>query len=166
MPFASIARPGVPRRGASRGFTDCLLQAGARLVNAVDVGTGVRARAGYESSGRTNIRHLGAAAGVPDLATIDASFISLALILPCVRRLLAEPFDLIALVKPQFEVGKGRSEARRRPRPRLHRAVLGASRFDRPISAAVSRDDISRCAARGNRGFLVHLGPTAATACA
>jgi len=59
---------------------------------------------------KTNIRHLhqsGLPAGI-DLATIDASFISLKLILPCVKALLPERHQVIALIKPQFEVGKGK----------------------------------------------------------
>ena len=111
--------------GASTGgFTDCLLQAGARVVIAVDVGYGqlherLRQDARVHVLERTNIRHLDASRlpAVPDLATIDVSFISLALVLPPVRRLLAEPFDIVALVKPQFEVGKGAGgEAGRRAR--------------------------------------------------
>jgi 23S rRNA (cytidine1920-2'-O)/16S rRNA (cytidine1409-2'-O)-methyltransferase len=119
--------------GASTGgFTDCLLQAGARLVIAVDVGYGqiharLRQDARVHILERTNVRPLEASRlpAVPDLATIDVSFISLALVLPTVRRLLAERFDLIALVKPQFEVGKGQVGKRGVVRDAaLHRAVL------------------------------------------
>ena len=101
--------------GASTGgFTDCLLQRGARKVIAVDVGYGqladrLRQDPRVHVMERTNIRHL-EPSGVPaspDLATIDVSFISLRLVLPVIRRLLAPPADVVALVKPQFEVGKG-----------------------------------------------------------
>ena len=156
--------------GASTGgFTDCLLQAGARLVIAVDVGYGqlharLRQDARVHVLERTNIRHLEASRlpAVPDLATIDASFISLALILPCVRRLLAEPFDLIALVKPQFEVGKGQVGKRGVVRdPALHRAVLervAASAAD--LGCGVAGMTISPLRGpMGNREFLVHLRP-------
>ena len=156
--------------GASTGgFTDCLLQAGARLVVAVDVGYGqlharLRQDARVRVLERTNIRHLEASQlpAVPDLATIDASFISLALVLPCVRRLLAEPFDLIALVKPQFEVGKGQVGKRGVVRdPALHRAVLervAAAAVD--LGCGVAGVAVSPLRGpMGNREFLVHLRP-------
>ena len=101
--------------GASTGgFTDCLLQAGARIVYAVDVGFGqldwkLRQDPRVVVLDRCNIRYLDPAA-IPepiDLAVIDVSFISLTLVLPCVIRFLREPAWVIALVKPQFEVGKG-----------------------------------------------------------
>jgi 23S rRNA (cytidine1920-2'-O)/16S rRNA (cytidine1409-2'-O)-methyltransferase len=119
--------------GASTGgFTDCLLQAGARLVIAVDVGYGqlhprLRQDVRVQVLERTNIRHLEESQlpAIPDLATIDASFISLALVLPPVSRLLGRPFGMVALVKPQFEVGKGEVGRRGVVRePALHRAVL------------------------------------------
>lgn len=102
--------------GASTGgFTDCLLQRGARRVYAVDVGYGqldwkLRRDPRVVVLDRANIRHLERAA-VPepvDLAVIDVSFISLALVLPCVAPFLGRPARVVALVKPQFEVGKGR----------------------------------------------------------
>jgi 23S rRNA (cytidine1920-2'-O)/16S rRNA (cytidine1409-2'-O)-methyltransferase len=110
--------------GASTGgFTDCLLQAGAAGVIAVDVGHGVldyrlRVDARVRVLERTNARHLeptalaepdaSGAVGLPDLATIDVSFISLAKVLGPVLRCLAPGWDALALVKPQFEVGRGR----------------------------------------------------------
>lgn len=101
--------------GASTGgFTDCLLQRGARRVYAVDVGYGqldwkLRQDARVVVLDRQNIRYLDRAA-VPepvDLAVIDVSFISLTLVLPCVAPFLGRSARVIALVKPQFEVGKG-----------------------------------------------------------
>jgi 23S rRNA (cytidine1920-2'-O)/16S rRNA (cytidine1409-2'-O)-methyltransferase len=101
--------------GASTGgFTDCLLQRGARRVYAVDVGYGqldwkLRQDARVVVLDRENIRYLERTA-VPepiDLAVIDVSFISLTLVLPCVAPFLGRPARVIALVKPQFEVGKG-----------------------------------------------------------
>jgi 23S rRNA (cytidine1920-2'-O)/16S rRNA (cytidine1409-2'-O)-methyltransferase len=101
--------------GASTGgFTDCLLQAGAARVYAVDVGYGQlhwRLRNDprvivYE---RTNVRFLKPQA-VPErmtLVTVDVSFISLRLVLPLLPPFLAAPADVVVLVKPQFEVGKG-----------------------------------------------------------
>lgn len=101
--------------GASTGgFSDCLLQRGARRVYAVDVGYGqldwkLRQDPRVVVLDRQNIRYLERAA-VPepvDLAVIDVSFISLTLVLPCVVPFLGRPARVIALVKPQFEVGKG-----------------------------------------------------------
>jgi 23S rRNA (cytidine1920-2'-O)/16S rRNA (cytidine1409-2'-O)-methyltransferase len=102
--------------GASTGgFTDCLLAHGAARVFAVDVGYGqldwkLRNDARVVVLEKTNIRHLDRRV-LPDdveLVTIDASFISLKLILPCVKALLSETHEVIALIKPQFEVGKGK----------------------------------------------------------
>jgi 23S rRNA (cytidine1920-2'-O)/16S rRNA (cytidine1409-2'-O)-methyltransferase len=101
--------------GASTGgFTDCLLQHGARKVYAVDVGYGqlawkLRQDSRVMAIERTNIRHLPDDA-IPcpvDLATIDVSFISLRIVVPSALRFLKTPADILALVKPQFEVGKG-----------------------------------------------------------
>lgn len=115
--------------GASTGgFTDCLLQRGARHVIAVDVGYGqlawrLRNDPRVTCVERTNARHLKAAelqqaaagaeeAWPPRLATLDVSFISLTLVLPAIRAMLSPGDPLVALVKPQFEaarahVGKG-----------------------------------------------------------
>lgn len=102
--------------GASTGgFTDCLLQAGAMSVAAIDVGYGqlawaLRTDPRVTVFERTNIRDVEpVAVGAPfDLAVIDVSFISLAKVLPYVVALLGEEAQIVALVKPQFEAGKGR----------------------------------------------------------
>ncbi len=109
--------------GASTGgFTDCLLQQGAREVIAVDVGYGtlaygLRTDPRVAVMERTNARALTPAAlpaarpgnpGLPDLATVDVSFISLAKVLGAVLGCLGERYDVLALVKPQFELGRGR----------------------------------------------------------
>ncbi|RAL20694.1 TlyA family rRNA (cytidine-2'-O)-methyltransferase [Lujinxingia litoralis] len=99
--------------GASTGgFTDCVLQRHARNVYAVDVGYGqlawkIRQDPRVINLERQNIRHLDPAL-IPepcDLAVIDCSFISLDLVLPATLRFLKPEADLIALIKPQFEVG-------------------------------------------------------------
>lgn len=98
--------------GASTGgFTDVLLQHGARKVYAVDVGTNqlawaLRQDARVVSMERTNIRHLESLPEPIDGAVIDVSFISLRLVLPVVLRLLKPDGWIIALVKPQFEAGR------------------------------------------------------------
>lgn len=102
--------------GASTGgFTDCLLQHGAAKVFAVDVGYGqlawsLRLDPRVVNLERRNIRSLSPAelSETPSLAVIDVSFISLSLVIPAVVRLLTPQGRIIALIKPQFEVGKGR----------------------------------------------------------
>jgi 23S rRNA (cytidine1920-2'-O)/16S rRNA (cytidine1409-2'-O)-methyltransferase len=101
--------------GASTGgFTHCLLTHGAVKVYAVDVGYGqldatLRGDRRVVVLERVNIRHLPKAA-IPepiDLATLDLSFISLTLVLPKILEFLRPSGEILALVKPQFEVGKG-----------------------------------------------------------
>ncbi len=102
--------------GASTGgFTDCLLAHGAARVFAVDVGYGqldwrLRKDPRVFVSEKTNIRYLesGALPCAAQLATVDVSFISLKLVLPRLRSLLVPGAEVIALIKPQFEVGKGK----------------------------------------------------------
>ena len=96
------------------GFTDCLLQAGAAKVFAVDVGYGQLAWKLQQdprvvSMERTNIRTVtpDQLDDAPALAVIDASFIALAKVLPATVGLLKPAGRIIALIKPQFEVGKG-----------------------------------------------------------
>jgi 23S rRNA (cytidine1920-2'-O)/16S rRNA (cytidine1409-2'-O)-methyltransferase len=102
--------------GASTGgFTDCLLAHGARQIFAVDVGYGqlnwrLRNDPRVVVLEKTNIRYL-ELKSLPrpaDLATIDVSFISLKLVIPQVKTLLLPDHQIIALIKPQFEVGKGK----------------------------------------------------------
>jgi 23S rRNA (cytidine1920-2'-O)/16S rRNA (cytidine1409-2'-O)-methyltransferase len=98
--------------GASTGgFTDVLLQRGAARVYAIDVGYGqldwkLRQDERVVVMERTNARYLEVLLEPVNLVTIDASFISLKLILPAVKRWLASPALVVALVKPQFEAGR------------------------------------------------------------
>lgn len=101
--------------GASTGgFTDCVLQRGAVRVYAIDVGYGqlhekLRQDKRVVSMERTNARHLNATS-LPervDLVTIDASFIGLDKLLPASKEVLHNQGDILAMVKPQFEVGRG-----------------------------------------------------------
>lgn len=102
--------------GASTGgFTDCVLAHGARLVYAVDVGYGqlawkLRVCPRVVVFERTNIRYLTqeAFSVPPNFAVIDVSFISLALVLPKVGELTTADAQGVALVKPQFEAGRGK----------------------------------------------------------
>lgn len=101
--------------GASTGgFTDCLLQRGAARVSAVDVAYGeldwrLRSDERVTVIERTNARSLSPddLPIAPDLVVIDVSFIALAKVLPAVLRCAADRYDCLALVKPQFEVGRG-----------------------------------------------------------
>lgn len=101
------------------GFSDCLLQHGAERIYGIDVGYGqtawsLRTDSRLVLRERTNLRHLeppdlyGPQDPWPDLAVADLSFISLTLVLPALRRLLQRPSEALLLVKPQFEVGRGR----------------------------------------------------------
>lgn len=119
--------------GASTGgFTDCLLKNGARLVYAIDVGYGqlawsIRSHARVVTMERTNIRYVTADMFEikPELAVIDVSFISLALVLPVVRELLVEDGEVLCLIKPQFEAGRGNVGKKGVVRDaNIHKAVL------------------------------------------
>jgi 23S rRNA (cytidine1920-2'-O)/16S rRNA (cytidine1409-2'-O)-methyltransferase len=99
------------------GFTDCLLQAGAKQVYGIDVGYGqvawsIRQDARVVLRERTNLRHLKPEElyptdqPYPDLGVADVSFISLTKVLPALWQLLQAPREVLLLVKPQFEVGR------------------------------------------------------------
>jgi len=155
--------------GASTGgFTDVLLQRGASRVYAVDVGRGQLAESLRQdrrvvSMERTNARSL-TATSLPqpiDLAVIDVSFISLDLVLgPIASTLRPGPVaPIVALVKPQFEAGRGRTDHGVVRDPAIHREVL-----ERVIERAQAiglgaRDVIASpiLGPEGNREFLLHL---------
>ena len=102
--------------GASTGgFTDCLLKHGAKQVFAVDVGYGqmawnLRKDPRVVTIERTNIRYLPyeAVSSSIDLVTIDVSFISLKIVVPAVLKFMNANGSIVALIKPQFEAGKGK----------------------------------------------------------
>ena len=119
--------------GASTGgFTDCLLQHGAERVYAVDVGYGQLAWKLRQDSRvivieRTNVRLMAAdtITAPVDLVTIDVSFISLKIVVPVIVKFLKPDGSLLALIKPQFEVGKtqvGKGGVVRDPK--LHQQVI------------------------------------------
>ncbi len=96
------------------GFTDCLLKRGAAKIYCIDVGYGQMAWSLRNDPRvvlleRTNIRHLEKEKihDMIDIATIDVSFISLKMVIPTVKEFVKSGGDVLALVKPQFEVGKG-----------------------------------------------------------
>ena len=155
--------------GASTGgFTDVLLQRGASRVYAVDVGRGqlaetLRQDERVVSMERTNARSL-TSATLPepiDIAVIDVSFISLGLVLAPIASTLRPGLNapIIALVKPQFEAGRGRTDHGVVRDPVIHREVL-----ERVVGAAKAvglgaRDVIASpiLGPEGNREFLLHL---------
>lgn len=98
--------------GASTGgFTDCVLQRGAIKVYAIDVGYGqlhnkLRQDDRVISMERTNARHITELPDPVDMVVIDASFIGIEKLLPAVKAVLTDAGDLLAMVKPQFQVGK------------------------------------------------------------
>lgn len=122
--------------GASTGgFTDCLLQRGAEKVYAIDVGKGIlhwklRKHPRVVVMEETNARHVEALPETVSLVTVDASFISLKILLPVVKKWFASPIraerGVVALIKPQFEAGKrdvARGDGVIRD-PEIHRQVL------------------------------------------
>lgn len=154
--------------GASTGgFTDCLLQCGARRVYAIDTGKGqldyrLRRDPRVESMEGVNIRYLESLPEQADVSTIDVSFISLRLVLPVVRSFLKPGATIVALFKPQFEAQK-----REVPRggvikdPQLHAVVIG--RFARWCARNRFRIlDLTTSpilGASGNREFFFWLRP-------
>ena len=154
--------------GASTGgFTDCLLQRGARRVFAVDVGYGqlawkLRTDERVMNLEKTNIRHLepGRLEELPDMAVIDASFISLAKVLPNTIRLIKDDGIVIALIKPQFEVGRGEVGKGGVVRDeKKHREVTDSIRtLAEDLGLEVKGETESPILGpKGNREFLIYL---------
>ncbi len=119
--------------GASTGgFTDCLLQKGAKKVFAIDVGYGqlawsIRTDERVVCMERTNIRYVTLEdLGEPlDLSVVDVSFISLKIVLPAIKALLKPTGQVLCLIKPQFEAGKDKVGKKGVVRdPEVHREVL------------------------------------------
>jgi 23S rRNA (cytidine1920-2'-O)/16S rRNA (cytidine1409-2'-O)-methyltransferase len=153
--------------GASTGgFTDCLLQRGAKAVVALDVGYGqlhheMRSDPRVAVIERTNIRHadpesLGAPFG---LVVADLSFISLALVAPQIRALGAEDSDWVLLVKPQFEAGKemvGRGGVVRDPDVHALAIQQASGALAATGVGVVGLVTSSIIGTEGNREFLIH----------
>ncbi len=154
--------------GASTGgFTDCLLQHGTGRVIALDVGYGqfhwsLRTDPRVHVLERTNARYLkpdDLKEGI-DGAVIDVSFISLKLVVPPVSECLTRHAFIIALIKPQFEVGKGQVGKGGVVRePALHRRVIGdLSRFFEGLGwTVIAQTPSPILGPKGNREFLIHL---------
>jgi 23S rRNA (cytidine1920-2'-O)/16S rRNA (cytidine1409-2'-O)-methyltransferase len=106
-------RPCLDAGASTGGFTDVLLRSGAAHVVAADVGYGqlawsLRTDPRVTVMDRVNVRTLDRVSPVPELVVADLSFISLTLVLPALIACAAPDADFVLLVKPQFEVGKGR----------------------------------------------------------
>ncbi len=153
--------------GASTGgFTDCLLSRGAAFVHAIDVGRAqidpkIKSDPRVHSREGLHAARLEAAMfePAPDLATIDVSFISLTQVLPAVVRCLQRPFEILALVKPQFEVGPKLAPKGvvRRPEARL-----AAVAKVRGVLAGLSLEEAAlfECPVHGPKGnveYFLHL---------
>jgi len=154
--------------GASTGgFTDCLLAHGAAQVFAVDVGYGqlawkLRSDPRVVVFEKTNIRYLEPSRlpHIANLSTIDVSFISLRLVLPQVRKLLENNSAVVALIKPQFEVGKGKvgkggvvrsHDEHQRVIEEVTAAALG---FGYDLLGVIESPLLGP---KGNKEFLIHL---------
>jgi 23S rRNA (cytidine1920-2'-O)/16S rRNA (cytidine1409-2'-O)-methyltransferase len=152
--------------GASTGgFTDCLLQAGAARVHAVDVGSGqldwkLRSDARVIVHDRVNARELSfdVIGEAVDLAVCDVSFISATLILPALVPLLRPGGQMVILIKPQFEVGKGQVGKGGIVRdPALHLGACGrVSEAVRQFGFETAIVESPILGAEGNKEFLLH----------
>lgn len=149
--------------GASTGgFTDCLLQAGARRVYAIDVGYGqlahkLRIDPRVVNMERTNARHLERLKEPVNLIVVDASFISLRLLVPVFTMWLASEGSIIALIKPQFEagradVGKGGVVRRSEVHKRVLQELLGFAMQQGLTLKGLTRSDLK--GPSGNTEFL------------
>jgi len=156
--------------GASTGgFTQVLLEAGARRVIALDVGRGqldfgLRTDPRIHVAEGLNARYLTPddLPFVPTLAVVDVSFISLLKVLPAIVRSIAAESEIVALVKPQFEVGRGRVGRGGIVRdPALHREVLSGL-SNQAGENGWGPQDVCRAALRGaagNQEFFLYLRP-------
>ena len=158
------ARHCVDVGASTGGFTDCLLQAGAARVIAIDVGYGqlhprLRADPRVVVLERVNAREVAELSFAPDLVVCDVSFISVTKALPPILRLAADCWEALVLVKPQFEAGRAEvvkgvvrdAEVHRR----VLREVIETARGWAAVTAGVV--DSGLPGPKGNREFFVHL---------
>lgn len=155
--------------GASTGgFTDCALQNGAKMSYALDVGYNqlawkLRKDERVVVMERTNFRYVkpeDLEGEMPNLASIDVSFISLSLILPVLKTLLVQGGDCIALIKPQFEAGREQVGKKGIVRdPSVHKAVIQKI-IDLSLNEGYDIEGLSYSPITGGDGnieFLIHL---------
>ena len=156
--------------GASTGgFTDCALQNGAVISYAIDVGYNqlawkLRQDERVLSMERTNFRHMkpeDLKHGVPTFACMDVSFISIKLLLPVLKELLAETGEIVALIKPQFEAGRTHVGKKGIVRSALvHKSVIedivAFTRELKLVPLGLTYSPIK--GGEGNIEFLIHIG--------
>lgn len=167
FPVSVADRVAIDVGASTGGFTDCLLQNGVAKVYAVDVGYGqlawkLRDDPRVVNMERCNIRHLTAdkLEPMPSLAVIDASFISLSKVLPSTLQLLTPQAEIIALIKPQFEVGKGQvGKGGVVKDPTLHQQVIeNVEQLAIELGCCVlGIDESPILGPKGNREFLIYL---------
>lgn len=149
--------------GASTGgFTDVLLQRGARHVVAADVGYGqlawsLRNDERVTVMERTNVRNLTALAERPSLIVADLSFISLGKVFPAFSSLLSSDGEAITLIKPQFEVGKGQAKGGVVRDPSQHLRVLQEVR-DAGMTVGWALIGVDYSPVKGPEGNIEFLG--------
>lgn len=153
------------------GFTDVVLQNGAKMSYALDVGTNqlawkLRSDERVVVMENTNFRYSKLAdftAGQPNFATIDVSFISLHLILPPLREIIADNGEVVALIKPQFEAGRENVGKHGIVRDQsVHKMVL-TDIVDFAVKSGYLVEDLDFSPIKGGEGnieFLVHLRAT------
>jgi 23S rRNA (cytidine1920-2'-O)/16S rRNA (cytidine1409-2'-O)-methyltransferase len=172
---AVAARLALDVGASTGGFTDVLLQRGAAHVIALDVGYGqlaepLRTDNRVTVLDRTNIRHVTTSdlPFSPHLIVVDASFISLTLVLPAIIRLAAAVADIIVLIKPQFEVGKrnvGRGGVVRDPGQRqgaVERVLDAARKLGLEVIGAVESPIQGAAGNHEYLAFLRHNAPNPA----
>lgn len=148
------------------GFTDCMLAYGAKKVYAIDVGYGIlhwklRNDSRVVVMERTNARYVEELPEAINFVTIDASFISLNILLPVIRSWFGESGDVVALIKPQFEAGRkdaAKNDGVIRDHS-VHRRVLYEI-MNLCIDTGFSIIDLTKSSIQGPKGnieFLVHL---------
>ena len=153
--------------GASTGgFTDCMLQNGAKFVYAIDVGTNqlvwkLRQDSRVKSMEKTNIRYV-----VPedigeavDFVSIDVAFISLTKVLAPVRELMRDGAQIVCLIKPQFEAGREKVGKKGVVRdPAVHKEVIGTvMRYAKSLGFVIYGLDVSPIrGAEGNTEYLLY----------
>jgi 23S rRNA (cytidine1920-2'-O)/16S rRNA (cytidine1409-2'-O)-methyltransferase len=151
--------------GASTGgFTDCLLSRGAAKVYAIDVGWGqlherLRQDERVVVMERTNARHLNAGA-LPELldwVVIDASFIGLSKLLPAAKALLRDDGVVVALIKPQFEVGREAIGKRGVVRDRAARSAAILRTVEEAVALGFEAIAQADCVIAGPQGNLEHF---------
>ena len=165
FPIALAGKTAADIGASTGGFTDCMLQNGANRVYAVDVGYGqlawsIRNDPRVVCLERTNARYL-TREQIPEplgFASIDVSFISLGLILPALRPLMAQGGQVAALVKPQFEAGREKVGKKGVVRdPAVHREVLEHF-LDHAHLSGFKVLELSFSPIRGPEGNIEYLG--------